>query len=130
VLPASTGIELRLILGTGLLLALASILAMAVGSVLRRSSAAVAGVIVLIVLPYLLAVSVLPLSAAQWVLRFSPAAAFAIQQSATQWAQVDNVYTPAGGYFPLSPVAGLGVLVLWTAAALGLATVLLRRRDA
>lgn len=130
VLPASTGIELRLILGTGLLLALASILAMAVGSVLRRSSAAVAGVIVLIVLPYLLAVSVLPLSAAQWVLRFSPAAAFAIQQSATQWAQVDNVYTPAGGYFPLSPVAGLGVLVLWTAAALGLAVVLLRRRDA
>jgi ABC-type transport system involved in multi-copper enzyme maturation permease subunit len=113
VLPAGTGIDIRLILGTGLLLALAAVLALAVG-----------------VLPYLLAVSVLPLGAAQWVLRFSPAAAFAIQQSAIQWAQVDNVYTPAGGYFPLSPVAGLGVLVLWTAAALGLATVLLNRRDA
>jgi ABC-type transport system involved in multi-copper enzyme maturation permease subunit len=130
VLPAGTGIDIRLILGTGLLLALAAVLALAVGALVRRSSAAVAGVIVLIVLPYLLAVSVLPLGAAQWVLRFSPAAAFAIQQSAIQWAQVDNIYTPAGGYFPLSPVAGLGVLVLWTAAALGLATVLLNRRDA
>jgi ABC-type transport system involved in multi-copper enzyme maturation permease subunit len=130
VLPAGTGTELRLVVGTGLLLALAAVLALAVGVVLRRSSAAVAGVIVLIVLPYLLAVSVLPLGAAEWVLRFSPAAAFAIQQSAVQWAQVDNVYAPAGGYFPLSPTAGLGVLATWTAVALGLATILLRRRDA
>jgi ABC-type transport system involved in multi-copper enzyme maturation permease subunit len=130
VLPASTGTELRLIAGTGLLLALAAILALAVGAVLRRSSAAVAGVIVLVVLPYLLAISVLPLGAAQWLLRVSPAAAFAIQQSATQWAQVDNVYTPSSGYFPLSPMAGLGVLAVWTAAAVGLATALLRRRDA
>jgi ABC-type transport system involved in multi-copper enzyme maturation permease subunit len=129
VLPADAGIELRLVLGTGLLLALAAILALAVGTVVRRSSAAVAGVIVLVVLPYLLAVSALPLGAAQWVLRFSPAAAFAIQQSATQWPQVDNVYAPSEGYFPLSPAAGLGVLVAWTAVALGLATVLLRRRD-
>jgi ABC-type transport system involved in multi-copper enzyme maturation permease subunit len=130
VLPASTGTEIRLVLGTGLLLALAAILALAVGTMLRRSAAAVAGVIVLIVLPYLLAISVLPPGAAEWVLRFSPAAAFAIQQSAIQWPQVDNVYTPAGGYFPLSPAAGLGVLVLWTAVALVLATVLFRRRDA
>ncbi|HEY0534521.1 MAG TPA: ABC transporter permease subunit [Actinoplanes sp.] len=130
VLPAGTGIELRLVVGTGLLLALSAILALAVGAILRRSSAAVAGVIVLVTLPYLLAVSVLPLGAAQWVLRFSPAAAFAIQQSATQWAQVDNVYAPAEGYFPLPPAAGLGVLVAWTAGALALATVLLRRRDA
>jgi ABC-type transport system involved in multi-copper enzyme maturation permease subunit len=112
------------------LLALAAILALAVGTVLRRSTAAVAGVIVLVLLPYLLAVSVLPPGAAEWVLRCSPAAAFAIQQSAIQWPQVDNVYTPAGGYFPLSPAAGLGVLVLWTAVALVLATVLFRRRDA
>jgi len=130
VLPAGSGIELRLVAGTGLLLALAAVLALAVGAVLRRSSAAVAGVIVLVVLPYLLAVSVLPLGAAQWLLRVSPAAAFAIQQSAIQWPQVDNVYTPSSGYFPLAPVAGLGVLVVWTAVAMGLATVLLRRRDA
>jgi hypothetical protein len=72
---------------------------------------------------------VLPVSAADWVLRFSPAAAFALQQSAIQYHQVDNIYSPNGGYFPLSPAAGLGVLVLWTAAALGIATILLRRRD-
>lgn len=130
VLPTGAATEMRLVAGTGLLLALAAILALAVGALVRRTSAAVAGVIVLIVLPYLLAVSVLPLGAAQWVLRFSPAAAFAIQQSAIHWAQVDNVYAPAAGYFPLSPWAGLGVLVLWTAVALGMATVALRRRDA
>lgn len=130
VLPADLGTEVRLVAGTGLLLALAAVLAMAVGALVRRSSAAVAGVIVLIVLPYLLAVTVLPLGAAQWVLRLSPAAAFAIQQSAIRWAQVDNVYAPTAGYFPLSPWAGLGVLILWTAAALGVATVTLRRRDA
>jgi ABC-type transport system involved in multi-copper enzyme maturation permease subunit len=129
VLPASTAVDVRLVVGTGLLLALAAVLALAVGSLLRRSSAAVAGVIVLIVLPYLLAISVLPLGVAQWVLRFSPAAAFAIQQSAIQWTQVDNVYTPSGGYFPLSPAAGLGVLMLWTAVALGFAMVLTNRRD-
>jgi hypothetical protein len=34
------------------------------------------------------------------------------------------------GYFPLAPWAGFGVLCLWAALALCLATVLLRRRDA
>jgi hypothetical protein len=43
---------------------------------------------------------------------------------------VNNVYTPQHGYFPLAPWAGFGVLCLWAAAALCLATVLLRRRDA
>jgi ABC-type transport system involved in multi-copper enzyme maturation permease subunit len=130
VLAASTGTQARLIVGTGLLLALAAILSLAVGALVRRSSAAVAGVIVLIVLPYLLAISVLPIGAANWLLRFSPAAAFAIQQSAIRYPQIDNLYSPNAGYFPLSPFAGLGVLVLWTAVALGAATFLLRRRDA
>jgi ABC-type transport system involved in multi-copper enzyme maturation permease subunit len=130
VLPVGTGTEIRLAVGTGILLAVASVLALAVGTILRRSSAAVAGVIVLIVLPYLLAISVLPVGAAQWVLRISPAAAFAIQQSAVQWPQVDNVYSPNSGYFPLSPAAGVAVLLLWTLVALGTATILLRRRDA
>jgi ABC-type transport system involved in multi-copper enzyme maturation permease subunit/regulation of enolase protein 1 (concanavalin A-like superfamily) len=129
VLPASVAVQLRLVAGTGLLLALAAILALGVGALLKRSASAVAGVIVLIVLPYLLAISVLPVSTADWVLRVSPAAAFSLQQSAIQYHQVDNIYSPNGGYFPLSPAAGLGVLVLWTAAALGIATVLLRRRD-
>jgi len=103
---------------------------MAIGSVARRSAVAVAAAIVVIVVPYLLAIAFLPAGAAQWLLRVTPAAAFAVQQTAVQYPQVDNVYTPADGYFPLSAWAGFGVLVAWVAFALGLAVFLIRRRDA
>ncbi len=84
----------------------------------------------MIVLPYLLVVTALPVGAAQWLLRVSPAAAFALQQSAQQYPQVANLYRPADGYFPLAPWAGFAVLGGWTAATLVLAALLLRRRDA
>jgi hypothetical protein len=73
---------------------------------------------------------VLPAAPAQWLLRVTPAAAFAIQQSIPEYPQVSTLYTPANGYFPLAPGLGFGVLCAWTAAALALAVVLLRRRDA
>jgi ABC-type transport system involved in multi-copper enzyme maturation permease subunit len=128
--PASTLTELRLVAGTAALLAVCAVLALAIGAMLRRSAAAIAAVIVVIVLPYLLAVSVLPATAAQWLLRVTPAAAFAVQQSAQQYPQVDNVYTPGAGYFPLAPWAGFAVLCAWAGLALALASFLLRRRDA
>jgi ABC-type transport system involved in multi-copper enzyme maturation permease subunit len=43
---------------------------------------------------------------------------------------VDNLYTPANGYFPLAPWGGFAVLAGWTALALGLAVIIFRRRDA
>jgi hypothetical protein len=43
---------------------------------------------------------------------------------------VATVVSPVQGYYPLPPYAGFAVLCLWAAAALGLAYVLLRRRDA
>jgi ABC-type transport system involved in multi-copper enzyme maturation permease subunit len=128
--PATTSTELRLIAGTAALLAVAAVLALAIGALFRRSAAAVTAVIVVIVLPYLLALTVLPAGAAQWVLRVTPAAAFAVQQAAEQYHQVDNLYTPATGYFPLAPWAGFGVLAAWATLALGLAMYQLRRRDA
>ncbi len=128
--PATVGTEIRVVVGTAALLAGTAILAMAIGSVARRSAVAVAAAIAVIVVPYLLAIAFLPAGAAQWLLRVTPAAAFAVQQSAVQYAQVDNVYTPANGFFPLSPWAGFGVLVAWVAVALGLAVFLIRRRDA
>jgi ABC-type transport system involved in multi-copper enzyme maturation permease subunit len=73
---------------------------------------------------------VLPAGAARWLLRVTPAAAFAVQQSTPQYPQVDNLYIPANGYFPLAPWTGLAVLCAWAALALGLAVVLFRRRDA
>jgi ABC-2 family transporter protein len=128
--PATTAIELRVIAGTAALLAVAAVLALALGALVRRGATAVTAAIVTIVLPYLLAMTVLPASAAQWLLKVTPAAAFAVQQSAVRYPQVDNLYTPAGGYFPLAPWAGFAVLAAWGLAALGLAWHLLRRRDA
>jgi len=107
-----------------------SLLALALGTIMRRSVGAVAAVIVLTVLPYLLSMAgVLPVQAAQWVLRLTPAAAFAIQQSIPAYPQVDQAYWPSFGFYPLAPWAGFAVLCAWTAVALGLAGHLLRRRD-
>ncbi|MEV6930757.1 ABC transporter permease subunit [Dactylosporangium sp. NPDC051485] len=126
--PAAT--EARMIAGTAALLAGCAVLAVGLGALLRRGVTAVTVSIVVIVLPYLLSVTVLPLRASDWLLRVTPAAAFALQQAEPRWAQIDTVYSPADGYFPLSAWGGLAVLALWIAAVLGGAAVALRRRDA
>jgi ABC-type transport system involved in multi-copper enzyme maturation permease subunit len=128
--PATTATELRVVAGTAVLLAVCAVLALGLGTLLRRGVTAVTVAVVVIVLPYLLAVAGLPSGPADWLLRVTPAAAFALQQSATEYAQVANLYTATGGYFPLPPWAGFGVLIGWTALALGLAAYALRRRDA
>jgi ABC-type transport system involved in multi-copper enzyme maturation permease subunit len=123
--------ELRVIVGTAALLAVAAVLTLAVGTALRRSAATIVIVIVTIVLPYFLAVaSVLPLGASDWLLRITPAAAFALQQPVPQYSQVTALYSPLSGYYPLAPWAGFAVLCGWAALALGLAVYLLHRRDA
>jgi len=133
VFPVSGLTELRMVVGTAALVAVTAVLALAVGTMLRRSAAAVTVVIVAIVLPYLLGVvSVLPAGPADWVLRITPAAAFAVQQAIPQYPQVTALYSPGGsggGYFPLAPWAGFAVLCGWAALAVALALVLLRRRD-
>ena len=131
VFPASWATELRLVVGTAALIAIVAVLALAVGAMMRRSAAAVTTVIVAIVLPYILAVaSVLPAGAGDWLLRLTPAAGFAVQQAATAYPQVDALYTPNGGYYPLAPWAGLAVLAGFAALALAAAVVQLRKRDA
>jgi ABC-type Na+ transport system ATPase subunit NatA/ABC-type transport system involved in multi-copper enzyme maturation permease subunit len=132
VFPMSALTEVRLIAGIAALLAISAILALAAGTILRHAAGAITAVIALIVVVYFFSVplAVLPAGAADWLLRVTPAAGFAIQQYVPAYPQVNNVYSPQHGYFPLAPWAGLGVLCLWAAAALGLATVLLRRRDA
>jgi ABC-type transport system involved in multi-copper enzyme maturation permease subunit len=131
VFPVSWLTELRVVAGAAALLAVAAVLALALGTVLRRSAAAVSIVIVAIVLPYILAVgSVLPVGVSDWLLRITPAAAFAVQQAVPQYSQVTALYSPGSGYFPLPPWAGLAVLCGYAALVLGLAAVLLRRRDA
>ncbi|WP_344402674.1 ABC transporter permease subunit [Dactylosporangium fulvum] len=129
--PTTSGALLRAQIGTAALLAVTAVFALAVGTILRRSATAVTTVVAATVLPYLLALTpFLPPPMAQWLTRVTPAAALAVQQTLTRYPQVDSVYTPANGYYPLPPWAGLAVLCGYTALALALAVVLLRRRDA
>jgi ABC-type transport system involved in multi-copper enzyme maturation permease subunit len=130
--PVSAFTWLQVVVGTAGLLAVSAVLGLAVGTLLRRSAGAVTAVIAGIVLPYLLATvpGILPVGAEQWLLRVTPAAGFAIQQTFKQYPQVNTVYTPGTGYFPLAPWAGFVVLCAWAAVALALALFLLRRRDA
>jgi ABC-type transport system involved in multi-copper enzyme maturation permease subunit len=131
VYPAATLTQLRVMIGTGALVALAAVLAVALGTVLRRGAAAVTATIVLIVLPYMLAfAAALPAGVSAWLLRITPAAGFAIQQTLPQYHQVASLYTPAEGFYPLAPGAGLAVLAAYTLAALLLANRVLRTRDA
>ncbi len=74
--------------------------------------------------------SALPVSASDRLLRITTAAAFALQQATPQCPQVTALSSPSSGYFPLAPRAGLAVLCAYAALDLGLAVVLLRRRDA
>jgi ABC-type transport system involved in multi-copper enzyme maturation permease subunit len=131
VYPTGTLTELRVIFGTGALLAAVAVLALAVGTALRRSAAAITAVIILIILPYILATaSALPTGASDWLLRLTPAAGFAIEQTLPQYHQVSYLYDPAGGFYPLAPGVGLTVLCAYALLALLIARRLLLTRDA
>jgi ABC-type transport system involved in multi-copper enzyme maturation permease subunit len=137
--PVSLLTEARMVAGTGALLAVAAVLALAIGTIVRRSAAAVAIVILVIFVPFLLAFNPLPGSQPQgsgpgggggWPLQVTPAAALSVQQAVPQFHQLIAIYSLNAGYYPLAPWAGLAVECAWAAAALALAFFLLRRRDA
>jgi ABC-type transport system involved in multi-copper enzyme maturation permease subunit len=130
--PVTALTEARVIVGTAAVLAACAVLALAIGTLLRRGTATVAAVVALIAMPYVLtvAIPVAPLGVAGWLMRVTPAAAFAVQQTVIRYPQVDEVYSAAYGYFPLPPWAGVAVLCGWVALALAAAYVVLNRRDA
>jgi ABC-type transport system involved in multi-copper enzyme maturation permease subunit len=132
VYPATALADVQVIGGTAALTAVLAVFALAVGIILRHGAGAVAVTIAAVILPYLLTagIPVLPAGAADWVLRATPAAGFAIRQVIPAYPQVAASYTPANDFFPLAPWAGLAVSCAWAAAALGLAVYLLHRRDA
>ena len=121
--------SLRAVVGSAVLLSLVAVLALALGVVLRNSAGAIAAVVVLVILPQILSFA-FPLPAAQWLLRVTPAAAFAIQQGKTYYPQVQHTCLPESGCYPLSPYNGLAVLAAYVLAALLLAAWTVRRRDA
>jgi ABC-type transport system involved in multi-copper enzyme maturation permease subunit len=131
VFPEPWPTELRVIAGTAALIAVAAVFTLAVATMVRRSAATILIVIVTIVIPFVLSAPPgIPASLTEWLLRITPAAAFALQQPAPQYYQVQANYIPSSGFFPLAPWTGFAVLCGWTALALVLAAYLLRRRDA
>lgn len=130
ILPVGSLTELRVVAGTAALIAVVAVLALSLGAIFRHSAPAITIAIVLVVLPRILATtSVLPVDASRWLLRLTPAAGFAIQQSVPAYPQVTAFFSPQAGYYPLPPWAGLAVSGAYAALALGLAVLMLRRRD-
>jgi hypothetical protein len=131
VLGVSALSEIRMIVGVAAMLAITAVLALALGTLARRGVTAVTVVIAVIFLPNLLATlpTLLPPVAQDWLLRVTPPAAIAVTQDVPAYHQVIAQTSPPDGYFPLSWWAGLVVLCVWTAIALGGAAYVLRRRD-
>jgi ABC-type transport system involved in multi-copper enzyme maturation permease subunit len=119
----------QVVLGTAALLAVTALLALAAGTILRRSAGAITVVIGLVIVPLVLAV-ILPTAPAEWLLRYTPAAAFSLQTSTLRYAQVTTGCIPYHGCYPLAPWTGFAVMCAWAVLALAVAAFLLRRRDA
>jgi ABC-type transport system involved in multi-copper enzyme maturation permease subunit len=117
VFSLSDGPVARAVLGTGLMLALFAVLALALGALLRHSAAAITLVIGLIVLPSIIG-PFLTLDGELWLKRVTPVAGLAIQQTRERWDDA------------IGPWPGIAVLCGWVAVAFAAAVVQLRRRDA
>ena len=127
-LSLTSGIGLRVVLGTAAIAAVATVLGLAAGSIFRRGTGAIVATTGVVIVPLILAL-VLPLTLATWLLRVFPAAAFSLQAGVQRYPQVSNVCAPYHSCFPLSPWHGFAVLCAWAAVALGVAVYALRRRD-
>ena len=127
-LSLTSGVGLRVVLGTAAIAGVAAILGLAAGAIFRRSTGAIMATTGIVVVPVILAV-VLPLTTGTWLLRITPAAAFSLQAGVPRYSQVSNVCAPYHSVLP-------AVTVVWLRRALRLgrcrfagAIFLLRRRD-
>ena len=130
IFPASALTEARIIAGSGALVAVTAVAVLALGAILRRSAGAVTAGVVVFVLPYVLG-SAVSGSAEQWLFRLTPAAGFSVlgrPAPTPRWSATPTPWPTATTRSPPGP-ASL-VLCAYAAVALGVATVLLRRRDA
>ncbi|NUW33877.1 hypothetical protein HTZ77_20930 [Nonomuraea sp. SMC257] len=108
----------RVVIGIAVVLALCAVLTYGLGVWLRRGWAAILLGLSLVALPYAVAmVPLLPDAVAEWLLRLTPAAGFAVQQTMVEYPQVTAHYAPSAGYFPLPWWAGLAVLGAYTLIA-------------
>ena len=124
-----TGTGLRIVAGTAVLFSLAAVFALAVAVMLRRGVGAITVGVALFVGPLLVAAAV-GQPAGAFLLRVTPAAAFAVQQGVQHYPQATAVCLASHGCYPLAPWNGVAVLAIWTVAALAAAWFVVRRRDA
>ncbi len=110
------GPVVRAVVGSGLVLALLAVLALALGALMRSSAAAITSVIALVVLPIIIG-PFLTLTGEAWLKRITPGAGLAIQQTRERWDDV------------IGPWPGTSVLCAWVAVTLVAAAIQLRRRD-
>ncbi|MGA5761547.1 hypothetical protein [Nonomuraea bangladeshensis] len=115
--PITLGTGLRVVVGYAALTAAAAVLALGLAALVRRGVVAAGLSVALVVVPYGLATAGL----APWLLMVTPAAGFAITQSVPTFAHVDVGPSLLGGYYPLSPWAGLAVTCGYAAFALAAA---------
>jgi hypothetical protein len=116
--PVAVPTTVRMIVGIAAVLALCAVLVHALGARVRRGWAAILIGLSLIALPYAVtALPLLPDPVSEWLLRLTPAAAFAVQQTGVEYPQVIAHYAPSAGYYPLPWWAGLLVLCAYTAIA-------------
>ncbi|MFD9563066.1 hypothetical protein [Streptomyces sp. NPDC059994] len=122
VIEPSALTEVRVVVGLAAVLALTAVLALALAAVLRRTWPAILLAITTLALPYAVtAVPLLPDTLSRRLLRTTPAAGFATQQTLTEYPQVIAHYAPSAGYFPLPWWAGTGVLCMYVVVVLGVA---------
>ncbi|WP_439659996.1 hypothetical protein ACSHWB_47830 [Lentzea sp. HUAS TT2] len=113
----------RVVVGVAAALALCAVLSYGLGVWLRRGWAAILIGLVLIAVPYAVtAVPLLPDGIADWLLRLTPAAGFAVKQTLVEHPQVTAHYASSAGYFPLPGWAGFAVLCAYTAIVLWLSS--------
>lgn len=108
----------RAVVGSALLLGAIALLSLGVGAILRHGASAISFLLALMFIPLIFA-NTLPEGVREVVQKTSPGAGFAVQQTVAR----DDA-------LPIGPWAGLGVTFAWAAAALLLAAVLIRVRDA
>jgi hypothetical protein len=112
----------RVVIGLAMVIALSAVLTYGLGVWLRRAWVATLVSLSLIALPYIVtAVPLLPDSFAEWLMRITPAAGFAVQQTAVEFPQVTAHYAPSAGYFPLPWWAGIALLCAYTAVVVRMA---------
>jgi hypothetical protein len=118
--PVLTGA--RVTIGLAVVLGLCAVLAYGLGGWLRRGWAAILIGLSLVALPYAVtAFPLLPDAVSEWLLRLTPAAGFAVQQTMVEYPQVTAHYAPSAGYFPLPWWAGLALLCAYTVIVMRMA---------